>query len=121
MVEMVEGEVSLNRYAKRRDANESEIVEALEKVGATVERLDTPADLLVGWHGPRHLHRRNYLIEVKMPGARLTRAQERFHEAWRGQICVVHNVYEALCVIGEEWPRRNRTAPPDGRRPGERR
>ena len=37
-----------HNYKRARDANEPEIVEALEKHGATVWRLDTPVDLLVG-------------------------------------------------------------------------
>ena len=48
----------MRRYAARRDANEGEIVRALEKVGASVLRLHD-IDLLVGFRG------RNYLLEVK--------------------------------------------------------
>jgi len=38
--------VSLNRYAKKRDANEAPIKRALEQLGYSVEQLDV-ADLLV--------------------------------------------------------------------------
>jgi hypothetical protein len=58
--------MSLNRYAKRRDANEPEIIAALRGVGAKVWRLDTPLDLLV-FFGNRF-----YLLEVKDPSKRFT-------------------------------------------------
>ena len=48
--------------AGKRDANEAEIVAALQRVGATVERITTGGgvpDLLVGYW------RKNYLMEVK--------------------------------------------------------
>ena len=66
-------------YAKKRDANEPEIVEALEGIGATVYRLDM-FDLLVGYRGKTHL------IEVKNPTGKnkLTEAQIAFIEKWKG-------------------------------------
>ncbi len=92
----------LARYANARDANEPDIVEALEAAGATVIRLDSPTDLLVGWRG------RNYLIEIKVPlgplgglrGGTLTTDQRRFFLTWRGQRCVARNPREALMAIG---------------------
>jgi hypothetical protein len=94
--------LSLHRYAKQRDANEAEIVAALEAVGATVERLDTPVDLLVGYRG------RNFLLEVKAPlgprggrsAGRYTDDQAEWHRSWRGQRAVVRSVDDALRAIG---------------------
>lgn len=43
--------MSLNRYAKRVDSNQSEIVSALRKAGAAVWVLTSPADLLCGYRG----------------------------------------------------------------------
>ena len=80
-------------YAKRRDANEPEIVEALKAVGAQVERADF-CDLVVGFRG------NNYLIEVKMPGAKLKPSQTKLKETWKGQYGIAHNVTEALLIIG---------------------
>lgn len=80
-------------YAKRRDANEPEIVNALEKVGATVYRLHTPLDLLVGYR------RKTYLIEVKVPGKKLNKKQKEFIAGWRGQHAVVESIEQALKVI----------------------
>jgi hypothetical protein len=87
--------LSLNRYAKRRDANEPEIVDALEAAGCTVERLDTPADLLVGKGA------RNFLIEVKAPGGRPTKSQKEFFARWKGQARIVETAEEALEVVRE--------------------
>ncbi|NTW10275.1 MAG: hypothetical protein HGA26_02825, partial [Chlorobiaceae bacterium] len=41
--------MSLNRYARRRDANERTIIDTLRAHGAVVYQLDSPADLLVGY------------------------------------------------------------------------
>lgn len=51
--------MSLSRYAKRRDKNETQIIKALEALGCIVWQLDRPVDLLIG--------RKHYfaLIEVK--------------------------------------------------------
>ena len=35
-------------HGKSRDANEPEIVEAFERYGCSVERVDVPCDLIVG-------------------------------------------------------------------------
>lgn len=87
-------------HAKRRDANEPEIVEALLKLGAVVQRLDKPVDLLVGWHGA------TWLFEVKdgrkIPAHRpLTDAEAEFLDRWRGGPAkVVRCLEEVLCVMG---------------------
>ncbi len=94
--------MALSRYANQRDANEQLIVDALVGVGASVERLDTPLDLLVGFRGV------NYLLEVKLPlgprggksGSSLTSDQVTFFRTWRGQRCVVRSWNEALMAIG---------------------
>ena len=87
--------MSLSRYAKCRDSNESEIVMALRKHGAVVYQLDRPVDLLVGYE------RQTYLLEVKQPGGKLTEGQCDFFDEWRGGIAsVVRSVQEALGIIG---------------------
>lgn len=85
--------MSLNRYAKRRDPNEPEIVQALRDVGATVKRLDD-IDLLVGWRG------RNFLLEIKTAKGSLKSSQEDMVRTWRGQYEIVRSVDEALRAIG---------------------
>ena len=58
-------DVSLPRYAAARDANEPEIIQALEAAGAMVVPLHPTVpglpDLLVMWRG------RIILVEVKLP------------------------------------------------------
>ncbi len=70
--------MSLNRYNPKRDANEKLIVDALRAYGASVERLNTPVDLLVGYRGQTHL------VEVKIEGAKLNKAQVEFRDSWKG-------------------------------------
>ena len=98
--------MSLNRRAARRDANEPEIVEALQTAGATVQTLSAKGvpDLLVGFRGE------TYLFEVKIPlgplgGApqhqHLNKKQDEWHRKWRGGTCVVvRSVDDALRAIG---------------------
>ena len=89
--------MSLNRYAKRKDANQAEVVQALEACGWSVFVLDRPCDLLLGKAGV------NLLLEVKdgskTAGNRpLTAAQVKFQQEWRGQFDVVTSQLEALAV-----------------------
>ena len=84
----------LKRYGNQRDANEPEIIEALEQIGCSVMRLDIPCDLLVGIAG------RTYLLEVKSATGTLTPDQEKFTDLWRGQFSVVRSVEDALIAVG---------------------
>ena len=90
------------RRASKVDRNQSEIVLALRKVGATVHPLHAVGfgcpDLLVGYRG------QNLLMEVKdgelPPSARrLTPDQIGFHSLWRGQVAVVKSVDEAITAL----------------------
>lgn len=91
------------------DKNQGVIVEALLKVGATVEFLTAVGsgcpDLLVGWR------RRNFLLEVKNPETRYGQgkdentagsleAQQKWHDRWRGHVVVVRSIDEAFEAIG---------------------
>lgn len=75
----------------RRDTNEKEIVEALRKIGATVEFLDLTngPDLLVGYHGE------NFLLEVKQPKKDLRSEQVDWHNHWNGSAFIVRDVEDA--------------------------
>ncbi|WP_186425079.1 hypothetical protein [Cupriavidus metallidurans] len=90
------------RRAAKVDANQTEIVAALRKIGATVQPLHAVGqgcpDLLVGWRGMTSL------LEVKdgkkPPSARkLTEDQEKWHAEWRGQVAVVETVEQAIAAI----------------------
>ena len=82
----------------KRDGNQAEIVEALRKVGASVLDLADVGrgcpDLLVGYAG------HDWLVEVKTPTGKLTADEVVFAQTWRGHICVVRSVEDALAVIG---------------------
>jgi hypothetical protein len=83
--------------AQKRDANEPEIVDAMQAMGATVDRLpggDGRPDLLVGFRG------HTILIEVKVPGEKLNVLQKRFHAEWQGSpIHVVFRTSEAIAIL----------------------
>jgi len=91
------------RQAAKTDRNQTEIVDALRKFGATVQSLaavgkGTP-DLLVGFEGE------TYLMEVKdgkkpPSGRKLTPDQEVWHGNWTGgSLEVVNDVETALNII----------------------
>lgn len=91
------------RRAARVDANQPEIVEALRRVGATVQPLHQVGggcpDLLIGFRN------QNFLMEVKDGNKRpseqrMSEAQHEWHRVWMGQKTIVRNVREALTVIG---------------------
>lgn len=81
---------------KRRDANESAIIDALRAVGATVEQLSGPnvPDLLVGYRGA------NWLFEVKTPKGKESDGQKSWSLGWMGTGYVVRSPEQALELIG---------------------
>lgn len=91
------------RRAAKVDRNQAEIVQALRKVGASVQSLaavgEGVPDLLVGWRGM------NLLIEVKdgnkpPSGRKLTPDQEAWHDAWAGRpVFVVTCVDQAIDIL----------------------
>ena len=85
------------RRARRVDANQTEIVNALRDAGCTVEILSDVGrgvpDLLVG------LRCRNFLLEIKVPKADLTDKEAEWHQRWRGLVHVVRSVEEAIDVV----------------------
>ena len=81
------------RYAAAIDANQTEIVRALEKYGCSVYVIKKPVDLLVGRNGV------NILMEVKTEKGKMTPEQKEFFDTWRGQKDVVHSVEEALHLV----------------------
>lgn len=94
--------MALSKYANQRDTNEPDIITGLLQVGATVEVLDKPLDLLVGYRG------QNFLLEVKLPKgpkggtshSQLNDTQKIFFRTWQGQRCVVRTLDDALLAIG---------------------
>lgn len=98
------------RRAAKTDANQTDIVATLRKIGATVQPLHGVGsgcpDLLVGYRGADGVAR-NYLVEVKdgakPPSARkLTPDQVEWHIAWRGQVAVADSIEAAIAVVRGE-------------------
>lgn len=91
------------RRARRVDANQAEIVKALRSAGRFVEVLSDVGrgvpDLLVSWSG------KCLLLEVKVPGAKLTPDELEWHRKWLGpSVAVVRSVGEALEATGVGLP-----------------
>ena len=85
------------RYDAKSDANQSDIVESLRTIGATVESLHRVGagcpDLLVGFRGV------NVLMEVKTDKGKLRETQVAWHDEWRGQVAIVRNADDAFLVL----------------------
>ena len=77
------------KYKNKRDLNEPEIIATLQAFGFSVERLDTPLDLICGYGGS------DYLVEVKQPSGTLTGPQEIFFEHWKGSKTILRSVEDA--------------------------
>lgn len=90
------------RRAARTDDNQTEIVSALRRAGATVQSLAGVGhgcpDLLAGIFG------RNFLLEVKnsdQPPSKqaLTGDELVWHDAWKGKVAIVRTTEEAIAAI----------------------
>ena len=90
------------RHDLARDENQPEIVAQLRALdGVSVFVIGRPVDLLVGYLGI------NYLLEVKVPGAKLTPTQKQFFIDWKGHRAVVTTPAEAVDAIA--WQRDTRS------------
>ncbi len=87
------------RKHARHDDNRDDIIKALQQIGADVIKLDSIGggcpDLLIG------RRQKNLLLEVKdgskpLSQRRLTPAELKFYQTWRGHRAVVNNVKEAV-------------------------
>ena len=90
------------RLRGRTDANQSQIVRDLRKMGAVVFSTANIGsgfpDLLVGWRGA------NWLFEVKdsnQPPSKqkLTDDEKDFHLAWNGQVAVITSAEQAMEIM----------------------
>ena len=93
------------RTAAKVDRNQSEVVAALRKFGASVQTLAATGkgcpDLLVGYLGI------NYLMEIKdgdkvLSKQKLNIDQEHWHSIWRGSVHIVKSVNEALKILQDK-------------------
>ena len=87
----------MSRFARKIDANQPEIVEALREAGNQVHSAaalgNGAPDLLVS----RAM--KIWLLEVKAKGGRLTPAQRKWHALW--PVHTVRSVEEALRAVGQ--------------------
>ena len=85
----------------RRDAAEPAVIEAFKALGCSVQPLDRPVDLLVGFKGTSHL------VEVKTGkvgyGKRLNGNQEAWAALWRGSPVHVARTPEDAKELVEMW------------------
>lgn len=83
------------RQIHRTDGNQAAIVKFARAVGATVDIIGEPVDLLVGWKG------RNLLWEVKPDKkAKLRDSQTEFFATWRGAVERINSVDDAARSLG---------------------
>lgn len=91
------------RRDARVDENQALIVQVLRRVGAKVK--DTHilgngfTDIAVLFHGVVHL------MEIKVPGGKLTPDEQEFHDAWGDSpfVHIVYSVEEVLEAIRVEF------------------
>lgn len=92
------------RRRPRKDRNHPQIVNALRDVGYTVQDLagvaDGCPDILVGGIDRRTGVRRDWPVEIKMPGEPLTDDQEVWHATWGGTVYIVESVDDAYRLVG---------------------
>jgi len=83
--------------AKRTDANQSDIIKALKKVGASVVDLSEVGhgcpDLAIGFR------KKNYFFEVKTEKGKLNNLQGLWHKYWNGQVAVVNSPENAVDTL----------------------
>lgn len=94
-------------YAHRIDENQNAIVKTFRKLGASVLILSEVGkgcpDILIGMTDVNG-RKANILIEIKdgkkCPSQqRLTEAERKFFDKWKGDICVITNVDEAIILF----------------------
>jgi Holliday junction resolvase len=88
--------------AKRTDANQTEIVQAFRDIGCSVFILSAVGkgcpDILVGYR------KFNFLFEIKdgkksKSARKLTECEDKFIEAWKGQVAIINSVDDAIHFI----------------------
>jgi Holliday junction resolvase len=85
------------RRAAKIDSNQSEIVNYLRACGFSVTITSMVGagfpDIVAGKHGV------NYHIEIKDGKGKLTPAQIKYHDEWRGQIMVVRCIEDLESIV----------------------
>jgi Holliday junction resolvase len=88
----------MTRRAAKVDANQAQIVSALEAAGATVQSLAAIGkgcpDILIAFRESM------FLFEIKRDKAKPNELQKKWHIAWNAPVYVVREPDEALRIIG---------------------
>ena len=83
------------RYAARKDANHTKIVQALRDGGAYVYDIELPVDILCGYAGV------TALVEIKTETGKHTKLQKDFMRDWKGGIvATIRDVEGAKHLLG---------------------
>lgn len=91
--------VALVRHAARTDANQKEIMDALKKVGVSVQYIKLPFDCVYF----NHRTQETGFLECKTEDGRLTKAQLDFISVWPGKIHIAKTPQEAVrLILGEQ-------------------
>ena len=92
-------------YSVRRiDDNQKQICKAFRDLGWSYEHTHTIGDGFPD--GVAGHKKRNYLIEIKdgskpKSQKKLTPEEEKFHQAWKGQICIIESVEDVVKFVNE--------------------
>jgi len=89
--------MSINRFSKRRDFNEPEIIARFKELGCTVYRIDLPCDLLVFKDGTVKL------AEVKQPNGSLNAKQKAFWGQFEEYGEVVRTIKEVDAMVNKHF------------------
>jgi len=85
------------RRAAKVDYTQKSIVEALRRVGVSVEVIGLPLDLLISHRGS------TALMECKTDGGGFTKGQVEFMARWPGKVYVARSAEDAVAqVLGKE-------------------
>ena len=93
------GSLRFARQTGTPDANQAEIIAALEKIGCKVYDIDKPVDLLVEFRGLW------VLLEVKTIKGKLEKSQKEFFRKVRGPAFIVRSHEEAITAVQMAWRR----------------
>lgn len=84
--------MTLHRFAKKRDANEPIIADYFRKSGLSVEYIDTPSDMILGYANS------SYLVEIKTEKGKLTKRQSNFIKDWQGDYYIIRTLDDAKAL-----------------------
>lgn len=79
----------------RTDGNAKELIDYMRKRGASVEQIDRPVDVIIGFRGV------SAIAEIKTPRGKLRTSQRLFLDGWRGLSRVLRCVDDCGDLLDE--------------------